>query len=128
MPRFCYDPARGHFRGWLRQIMVNRLREFWRAQKRERAFLEPLLEQLQDPASGLSQRWDREHDQHVVQVLLAQLKPDFAPLTWQAFHRLGEGETPKAVAAALGLSVNAVFLARSRILKRLREAARDMTD
>ena len=38
------------------------------------------------------------------------------------------GQKPKTVAADLGLSVNAVLLARSRILKRLREAAQDMTD
>ena len=75
-----------------------------------RAFVEPLLKELQDPGSDLSRRWDREHDQHVLQVLLAQLEPDFAPPTWQAFQRLLAGEEPKAVAAALGLSVNSVFL------------------
>src|SRR5262249_14949258 len=75
LPSFHYDPARGRFRGWLRQIMVNRLREFWRARKRERAFVAPLVEQLQDPGSDLSRRWDREHDQHVLQTLLAQLEP-----------------------------------------------------
>src|ERR1700691_1852799 len=31
LPQFRYDRARGHFRGWLRQVIVNRLREFWRA-------------------------------------------------------------------------------------------------
>jgi RNA polymerase sigma-70 factor (ECF subfamily) len=128
LPSFQYDPARGRFRGWLRQIMVNRLRAFWRARKLERAFVEPLVEELQDPDSELSRRWDAEHDRHVLQKLLDQLEPDFAPTTWQAFHRLLTGEVPKAVAAALGLSVNAVFLARSRILKRLREAAQDLTD
>jgi RNA polymerase sigma-70 factor (ECF subfamily) len=128
LPHFDYDPARGRFRGWLRQIMVNRLHEFWRARKRERAFVAPLVEQLQDPGSDLSRRWDREHDRHVLHKLLAQIEPDFAPTTWQAFKSLMAGEEPKAVAAALGLSVNAVFLAKSRILKRLREVAQDLTD
>jgi RNA polymerase sigma-70 factor (ECF subfamily) len=128
LPHFHYDPARGRFRGWLRQIMVNRLREFWRARKRDRAFVEPVVEELQDPDSELSRRWDREHDRHVLQALLARIEPDFEVTTRQAFQRLLAGEEPKAVAAALGLSVNAVFLARSRILKRLREAARDLTD
>lgn len=128
LPHWRYDPARGHFRGWLRQVMVNRLREFWRARKRDRAFVEPLLEQLQDPRSELSLRWDREHDAHVLKGMLAQLEPDFAPTTWQAFRQLMAGRQPQTVAADLGLSVNAVLLARSRILKRLREAAQDMTD
>ena len=34
LTHFHYDPARGHFRGWLRQVMVNRLREFWRREAR----------------------------------------------------------------------------------------------
>jgi RNA polymerase sigma-70 factor (ECF subfamily) len=127
LPQFHYDATRGHFRSWLRQVMVNRLREFWRAQKRDRAFVQALVDQLEDPASDLSRLWDREHDQHVLQGLLRQLEPDFAPLTWQAFQRLMAGDEPRAVAAALGLSVNAVFLAKSRILKRLRDAAEDLT-
>jgi len=128
LPHFQYQPARGHFRGWLRQIMVNRLREFWRSQKRDAPFLEPLLEQLQDPSSDLSRLWDREHDQHVLQGMLAQLEPDFAPTTWQAFRRQLAGEEPAAIAAGLGLSANAVLLAKSRILKRLRELAHHLTD
>jgi RNA polymerase sigma-70 factor (ECF subfamily) len=127
LPQFHYDASRGHFRGWLRQVMVNRLRVFWRAQKRDRAFVQTLVDQLEDPASDLSRLWDREHDQHVLQGLLRQLEPDFAPLTWQAFQRLLAGDEPRAVATGLGLSLNAVFLAKSRILKRLRDAAADLT-
>lgn len=127
LPHFHYDPARGHFRGWLRQVMVNRLREFWRARKRGPTGGDVLLEQLQDPASDLSRLWDREHDRYVLQRLLAQLEPDFTPATWRAFQQLLAGEEPKRVAAALGLSVNAVFLAKSHVLKRLRDAARDLT-
>jgi RNA polymerase sigma-70 factor, ECF subfamily len=128
LPHFHYDSARGRFRGWLRQVMINRLREFWRAQKRNRGSVDPLLEQLEDPSSDLSRRWDREHDQHVLQALLVQIEPDFAATTVQAFRRLMNGEKPQVVADGLGLSVNSVLLARSRILRRLREAALDMTD
>ena len=128
LPHFQYDSGRGQFRGWLRQVMVNRLRVFWRSRKRNGAAVEGLLDQLQDPSSGLSRLWDREHDQHVLKGMLAQLEPDFAPLTWQAFRRQLAGEGPAAVAAGLGLSVNAVLLAKSRVLKRLREMAHDLTD
>jgi RNA polymerase sigma-70 factor (ECF subfamily) len=128
LPGFRYEPARGRFRGWLRQVMVNRLREFWRARQRERASVEPLLEQLEDPASDLSRRWDREHDQHVLAVLLARLEPDFTPTSWEVFRRLQAGEEPKDVSSALGMPLNAVYLARSRILRRLREAAQELVD
>ncbi len=108
--------------------MVNRLREFWRLQKRDAPFLGPLLDQLQDRDSELSRSWDREHDQHVLQKLLAQLEPDFAPTTWESFRLLLAGEDPQTIAASLGISPNSVFLNKSRILKRLREMSHDLTD
>ena len=79
--------------------------------------------------SPLSQQWDREHDQHVFDRLLAGARPDFAPATWEAFRlfALGEG-TAAEVAEQTGLSVNAVILAKSRVLKRLREEAADLID
>jgi len=128
LPHFHYNPVRGHFRSWLRQIMINRLRAFWKSRKRNSAAVEPLLDQLQDPDSDLSRLWDREHDQHVLKGMLAQLEPDFAPTTWQAFRRQLAGEEPAAIAVSLGISVNSVLLAKSRILKRLRELAYDLTD
>ncbi len=60
--------------------------------------------------------------------MLAQLEPDYAPATWQAFRRLLNGDEAGVVAASLGISVNAVLLTKSRILKRLRDLAHDLTD
>jgi RNA polymerase sigma-70 factor (ECF subfamily) len=49
---------------------------------------------------------------------------DFDPVTWQAFRRhVQEGEPAVQVAAALGLSLNSVLLAKSRVLKRLQQEA-----
>ena len=51
----------------------------------------------------------------------------FAPTTWESFRRCAiEGLPAEQVAAEMGLSVNAVTLAKSRILKRLREEAGDL--
>jgi len=127
MPGFQYDPEKGRFRDWLRQILVNRLREFWRQrQAHPRAtgddgFQERVLEQLEDPHGDLARQWDQEHDRHVVQRFLEVVRRDFAPTTRQAFERLLAGDRPAVVAAELGMSVNAVYLARSGILRRLRE-------
>jgi len=45
-----------------------------------------------------------------------------SPATWQAFHRhVLEGEPAVLVAQELGLSLNSVLLAKSRVLKRLRQ-------
>jgi RNA polymerase sigma-70 factor (ECF subfamily) len=77
-------------------------------------------------ATSLS-KWDRDHDNHVVQKLLAVVQPDFNPTTWEAFQRFGVDSIPAGwMAEELGLSENAVILAKSRVLKRLREEAGDL--
>ncbi len=62
------------------------------------------------------------HDEHVAAALMRRVQGDFAPATWQAFRRhVLEGQPATAVAGELGLSLNAVLLAKSRVLKRLRQ-------
>lgn len=117
----------GAFRAWLRTILANRVRNYFRGQQHRPTatggsdFLQS-LDELESPQSALSQLWDREHDDHVVAALLRRVQPDFAPATWQAFRlHVLEGEPAARVAAELGLSLNSVLLAKSRVLKRLRQ-------
>lgn len=134
LSHFEHNGRPGAFRTWLRTILVHRLRDFWRSRRyRPDAtgasdFLHK-LEQLEDPQSGLSGLWDQEHDRHVVRQLLEQIRDEFEPATWRAFEgvMLG-GERPADVAARLGISVNAVLLAKSRILHRLRGEGRGLLD
>jgi len=72
---------------------------------------------------------EREHDQHVIASLMERVQGDFSPLTWQAFRRhVQEGEPAGQVAEALGLSLNSVLLAKSRVLKRLRQEAAGLVE
>ena len=134
LPQFHYDRSRGSFRGWLRAITVNRLRMFWRArQSRPLATgdsdLARKLAELEDPHSALSQVWDREHDRHVANRLLEMVAAEFEAPTWQAFqHLVMDGAKPSAVAADLNISLNAVYLAKYRILRRLRQEIAGLTD
>jgi RNA polymerase sigma factor (sigma-70 family) len=134
VPRFEHTGQPGAFRHWLRTILVHRLQGFWRArQGRPQASgnfdLAKRLEQLEDPASGLSQLWDPEHDRHVMGRLLEQIEPQVAPSTWQAFRRVVlDGKDEEVVAKELGLSVNAVLIAKSRMLARLRREAQGLID
>jgi RNA polymerase sigma-70 factor (ECF subfamily) len=126
LPGFQYDPAKGKFRTWLRNILINHLRAFDRSQKAlpwtgDDAVYGEILTQLEDPKSDLNRHWDREHEQHLAQRLLALIEPEFAPSTWQAFQRTTNGEKPEEVAVALQISVNAVYRAKSSVLKRLRQ-------
>jgi RNA polymerase sigma-70 factor (ECF subfamily) len=57
------------------------------------------------------------------------LEPDFRPATWTAFRRqVLDGEPAEAVAAELGTTVNAVLIAKSRVLQRLRQLADGLVD
>jgi len=134
LPQFRHNQRTGAFRTWLRTIAVNCLRDSWRAQRiRPRASgdseFQQLLNQLEDPASGLSRLWDEEHDRHVGKRLLELIEPQFEPKTWAAFRGVTlEGKSPDVVAEELGLSVNAVFIAKSRVLGRLRQEAQGLID
>jgi RNA polymerase sigma-70 factor (ECF subfamily) len=118
---------KGAFRAWLRTILTHRVRDYVRGRRYrptatgDSDFLRR-LDELESPDSALSRQWDREHDEHVAASLMQRVQGDFAPATWQAFRRHAlEGEPAPQVAEALGLSLNSVLLAKSRVLKRLRQ-------
>ncbi len=124
----------GSFRSWLRSITAHRaLAHHQSLQRRSRAAGTPLeecpLARLQDPSSELSLLWDQEHDQHVLRRLLELIEPMFEDSTLTAFRRVVFDEVPSSrVAEELGLSVAAVWLAKSRVLKALRQEAKGLVD
>lgn len=134
LPEFEHQGQRGAFRSWLRTITTHRLRDFWRSRRVRSVVavdseLLASLEALEDPNSELTRAWEKAHDEHVTRELLSMIQPEFQPATWSAFCRtVLEGEKPAAVAGELGISVNAVFIAKSRVLARLREEGRGLID
>ncbi len=128
MPEFRHNGRVGAFRAWLRTITVHCLRRFWRAKQYQAApgggDFDGYLAQLEDPASGPSAEWDREHDLRLLGRPLELVEPEFQPNTWRAFRLVVLERRPAAAAAAeLGLSVNAVLIAKSRVLQRMRQEA-----
>jgi len=111
--------------------MAQRINLYWRKRGRQPCVIDgeegtELLAQLADSDSPLGRLMDEEHDRYVVRRLMELIEPEFRPKTWRAFQRhFLDGLPPAAVAAELGISANAVLIARSRILNRLREEARD---
>jgi RNA polymerase sigma-70 factor, ECF subfamily len=134
LPRFDHNQRPGAFRAWLRTITIHRLRAHW--EKRDARLADAggpdrseALAQLADPTSELSRSWDEEHDRHVTKTLLVSIRLEFQPATWRAFERqVQDGQSASEVAEELGLSVNAVLIAKSRVLKRLREKAAGLVD
>ncbi len=132
--KFDHAGQPGAFRGWLKAILVNRLRKFWRArdrrpQARGDSDIDARLARLEDPSSEMSLIWNREHDQYVLRQLLAQAEPHFASSTWTAFCRVAlDGAKPDVVAEEMGISLNAVCLAKSRVLRRLRQESEGLIE
>ncbi|MFI5456962.1 MAG: RNA polymerase sigma factor [Isosphaerales bacterium] len=134
LPGFDHNQRTGAFRAWLRTITIHRLRAYWEKRDAGPAVaggpdLREALAQLADPTSELSQSWDEEHDRHVTKRLLASIRLEFQPATWRAFElQVQDGQPASEVARELSLSVNAVLIAKSRVLKRLREKAAGLVD
>jgi RNA polymerase sigma-70 factor (ECF subfamily) len=127
--RLEYDPARGSFRGWLFTVARNRLHNFRLRQRRHaQRFPQPEEGQLDATAAPEEEAlWDREYEQRLFDWAAEQVRGHFQDSTWQAFWRTAvDGETAKDVADALGLSVGAVYVARSRVLARLREQIQEV--
>src|SRR5262249_44086857 len=102
-------------------------REHWRARPGPGAG--SALEQLSDPDAALSRLWDEQHDRHVLHALMELVRPDFTEATWGAFRRGALHREPaRRPAPAPGVSVNAVLIAKSRVLSRLRQEARGLVD
>ena len=130
LPAFEHSGRTGAFRQWLRSTVFNHILWYWRSRKNAvPPASEDLLRELEDPQSDLVRLWDSEHDAHVVQRMLALLQPEFTTTTWLAFRRVVlEGHAPALTAAELGVTVNAVLIAKSRVLRRLREEAGGLID
>lgn len=136
LPSFEHNGRVGAFRSWLRKALVYRLRNFWNDRQTRPAGYGTgasealrLLNELEDPLSTQSQLWDREHDLKVLSQLLGRLRSEFAGTTWDAFRLTAmEGEKTCTVASRLGMSPNAVWIAKCRVLRRLRQLSRGLTD
>ena len=126
LAQFRHSGRQGAFRSWLRTILVHRLRNFWRARQYRPVagggsdFLDQ-LNQLEDPQSELSRLWNHEHDRQLLRQLLAQIEPRFNETTRQAFRlTMIDRVDAEQVARDLGMTLNAVLIAKCRILKELR--------
>ena len=130
LPRFEYDAARKNFRGWLKTITVHKCRE--RQRRRASAMAQGGEDGgLSDVADDVTVEafWEDEYQKQLVARALEIMQAEFEPTTWQACWQTTVEDRPAVdVAAELGITLNAVYVARSRVLRRLREELRDLLD
>ena len=127
LPQFEYDRRRS-FRAWLFTLMRNK----WQEWRRRPVPLpvggveDTMDEQGQDSPAAFE---EEEYRAHLRGRALRLIQTEFTPPTWQAFWATVVDSRPAGeVAAEVGLTVNAVYLARGRVLRRLREALDGLLD
>jgi RNA polymerase sigma factor (sigma-70 family) len=132
MRSFVYDPAH-RFRSWLKTVVENQVRDFRRQYVRRRGDrasghpdIHRALEQIEAPGAveGLVDSLDQrlEHDWQLAQRVTALVKQRVRPETWTAFWRTAIEKAPAPeVARSLGMSVGAVYMAKQRVARMLRE-------
>lgn len=124
LPEFDYDRDKS-FRSWLRTVTMNKWREKCR---RKDPVQHGSLGDLPGPALG-DDLWETEYQQQVLRRALEIMQTDFQPSTWKACWELVVAGRPAGeVAAEMGLSENAVYLAKARVLHRLRQELAELLD
>jgi RNA polymerase sigma-70 factor (ECF subfamily) len=109
------------FRSWLRTILLNRWRNRLRSAEPARSADPAALDSLPDPRQG-DDLEEIEYRSYLVHRALHLIRTDFQESTWKAFQEFVVLDQPaRDVAERLGTSINSVYLARSRVLRRLRE-------
>ncbi len=129
--RFDVDGT-GSFRGWLSRITRNATIDRLRTLRLRRetiggSHVARVIDAVSyceqdDSNESLSLEFDRNHRQHLFRWAAGKVRARTGETNWIAFWRTAvESHSVADVAAQLGISEGAVYVARCRILKRIRE-------
>jgi RNA polymerase sigma-70 factor (ECF subfamily) len=128
MQAFDYDPAKS-FRSWLKTVTRHAWGDYWSGRKEVAAGGSQAVELLRtvEAREDLVRRLDDEFDRELLDEASARVRSRVAPRTWQAFELTAvQGQSGAAAAAALGMKVATVFVARSKVQKMLQEELRKL--
>jgi RNA polymerase sigma-70 factor (ECF subfamily) len=124
--QFRRDRPGDSFRRWLKTITANQIRDHWRRKQKEPQAIggtEAHIRLSEQPEAEVSDPSEEAAEvNHVLRQALELVRADFEEATWKAFWQTAvEGRDMADVAAELGLSANAVRIAKSRVRSRLRQ-------
>jgi RNA polymerase sigma-70 factor (ECF subfamily) len=125
--RLDYDRRQGTFRGWLFTVTRNKIFNFLsarriRPQASGNTTTNLLLDEHPEADDGADE-WELAYQRRLAAMAMDQIKGEFQEKTWRAFWLTAvEGVAAPEAAAAVGMSTGAVYVAKSRVLARLKEA------
>ncbi len=112
---FTYQPEKGRFRDWLGTIAWRRIARHWNSQKKGSAVADS-----QASSSPIDPEWIDEFQSAILRSALDNIRARYTDQTWQAFLLTWKyGEAAAQVAVRLGIPIEVVYNAKSRILKHL---------
>ena len=127
MRGFEYDPRKGSFKGWLFTATRNAMSRHFRREARQP--LTPGETQVMNaidagPDEGEQRDWERDYQRQLLGWAMEAIRPDYGHHVWKAFVETAlRDREPADVAAELGMTPNAVAVAKYRIVKRLKAKA-----
>jgi len=121
-----YDREKGRLRTWLFGITAHKVRDIQRQRGRQRIVADRsestrFIDKIPDE-HHLSQVWEAEWSKAILQECLKQVRDQVKPQTMQAFELFAlQGLTAEKVAEKLGITENAVWIAKNRVVTRMRK-------
>lgn len=130
MKGFEYDPEKGKFKGWLFTAVRHAIsRHFKKQARRPLTAADTRVAQLIEAAPDEREvdEWERDYQRKLLAWAMEKVKPEFADRIWRAFEQTAVySRSPEEVGAEIGMTRNAVAIAKCRVIKRLREKARSV--
>jgi RNA polymerase sigma factor (sigma-70 family) len=130
--KFEYDPAHGSFRDWLFVVVRSKLNNFFHKQaRRERGTGRTSMQQIlsAQPAAEETIQWDDDCRRQLFEWAAKRARAEFKDSTWKAFYMSAvEAKPTGEITRATGLSAGAIYIAKSRVLARLRQLVAELGD
>jgi RNA polymerase sigma factor (sigma-70 family) len=127
---FEYQAEKGRFRNWLGSIVRHEVIRHWKKEEhqvRAQGGDSQTVEQV--PGDSVDPEWSAEYHTHLLNTALARCQPHFEPATWRAFEQVWIDKRPAPeVAQEIGQPIDWVYVAKSRVLKRLWKEVQELGD
>lgn len=119
--------SRGRFRGWLARVtsnaVINMVSREQQVRGSGRSSVHELLEQTPEASGDVSAEWQHGRRCELFRHAAARVKNKFTDAAWQAFWLTAvDGLSGVEASERLGISIGAVYAARSRVLAKIRMA------